>query len=120
MFLMATRRHLRRYWFPDVVSLQLKTFLCRGRTPFHHANFLQMDEYNRGMDPEVKRYFQKIINSFSFGIMWLMTVAIAGLFFHLGLVQNGVRWYNVVFYAFALVSFLALMYYFYKTWSKKG
>ena len=79
-----------------------------------------MDEYNRGMDPEVKRYFRKIMNSFSVGIMWLLSMATAGLFFDLGIARNGIKWYNIVFYGIVLVSFMGLIYYYYKTWSKKN
>lgn len=79
-----------------------------------------MDEYNRGMDPEVRRYFRKIMNSFSVGIMWLLSMATAGLFFDLAIVRNGVRWYNIAFYGLVLVSFMGLVYYYYKTWSKKN
>jgi hypothetical protein len=83
------------------------------------ANFEPMDEYNRGMDPEIKRYFKKIINSFSFGALWLLVIATAGLFFRLGIAPNGMKWYNIVFYMIAGVSFIGLMYYYYKLWSKR-
>lgn len=75
-----------------------------------------MDEYDRGMDPEVKRYFVKIVNSFSAGLVWLLTVVTAGLFFHLGLVENGWHWQNVVFYALSVFSFVLLLRYFYRLW----
>ena len=78
-----------------------------------------MDEYNTGMDPEVKRYFRKIINSFSVGLMWLLSVATAGLFFSLGIAREGIRWYNIVFYLVAGISFAGLIYYYYKVWSGK-
>ena len=78
-----------------------------------------MDEYNTGMDPEVKKYFRKIMNSFSVGLIWMMTIATAGLFFRLGEIRNGIKWYNIFFYALFLLSFLALIFYFYKVWNKK-
>ena len=78
-----------------------------------------MDEYNRGMDKEVRRYFKKIINSFSIGLMWMLSAATAGLFFGLAIVEKGWRWYNVVYYLLAFVTFLALIYYFYIVWRKK-
>ena len=56
-----------------------------------------MDEYNSGMDPEVKRYFRKIINSFSAGLLWLVVIATAGIFFRLGEMGHGIHWYNIVF-----------------------
>ena len=78
-----------------------------------------MDEYNHGMDPEVKRYFKRIINSFSFASIWLLAVSTAGLFFRLAILQNGIRWYNILFYILAAVSLVMLLIYLYKTWSKK-
>ena len=78
-----------------------------------------MDEFNRGMEPEVKRYFKRIMNSFSIASFWLLAVSTAGLFFKLAIVSDGIQWYNFVFYLLALVSFIFLLRYLYKTWSKK-
>jgi ABC-type bacteriocin/lantibiotic exporter with double-glycine peptidase domain len=77
-----------------------------------------MDEYNQGMDPEIKRFFKKIINSFSIGLLWLLSMFTAGLFFDLGITHNGIKWYNIVFYIIALLSFIALLFYFYRIWKK--
>ncbi|MFL5738671.1 MAG: hypothetical protein ACJ75B_00530 [Flavisolibacter sp.] len=78
-----------------------------------------MDEYNTGMDPEIKKYFRKILNTFSVALFWMLTMATTGLFFELGITKNGWRWYNFVFYLLFLLSLLALIRYFYKTWNKK-
>lgn len=75
-----------------------------------------MDEYDRGMDPEVKRYFKKIMNSFSFGLLWMISVATAGLYFDLGFARDGIKWYNIVFYAIAVTSFIGLIYYYHRLW----
>lgn len=75
-----------------------------------------MDEYNSGMEPEVKKYFRKIMNSFFMGLLWLLTVVTAGLYFRLGLPEEGLHWYNILFYAAFLASFFLLLRYFYKTW----
>jgi len=77
-----------------------------------------MDEYNSGMDREVRRYFKKIIASFSWGLMWMLSVSTAGLFFGLALRNGGWRWYNYLFYASAFASLLVLLYYFYRVWRK--
>lgn len=79
-----------------------------------------MDEYNSGMDPEVKKYFRKIINSFSVGLLWMLTAATAGLYFKLGPLHDGVRWYNVLFYVLLAASFGGLLFYLYRVWSKKN
>jgi|GEM_PF-191439 len=79
---------------------------------------IQMDEYNSGMDKEVKRYFRKIINSFSVGLMWMLSTATTGLFFGLAVIEKGWRWYNVVYYVLAVITFFLLLYYFFKVWRK--
>ena len=78
-----------------------------------------MDEYNRGMNPEVKRYFKRIINSFSLASMWLLSVSTAGLFFQLAIIKKGIQWYNILFYFLAITSLVILLLYLYKLWSKK-
>jgi hypothetical protein len=78
-----------------------------------------MDEYESGgMDPEVKRYFKKIMNSFSVGLSWMLSIATTGLFFGLGIINDAWKWYNIIFYFIALISLLALLYYLYKVWKK--
>lgn len=75
-----------------------------------------MDEYNSGMDPEVKKYFRKILNSFSVGALWLISIATLGIFFQLAIVKETVRWYNVLFYLVSAASLIMLLRYYYKAW----
>ncbi|WP_132051318.1 hypothetical protein [Pseudocnuella soli] len=70
------------------------------------------------MDPEVKRYFLKILSTFSMGLLWMFCVATAGFYFKLALVANGWLWYHFVFYAIAFISFLLLLRYFFRLWSE--
>lgn len=77
-----------------------------------------MDEYDRGMDPEVKRYFKQIVNSFSVGAMWMILVVMLGLFLGLGVVRRELRWYNIAFYIFFIITFAAFIYFLYKVWRK--
>ena len=78
-----------------------------------------MDEYNSGMDPEVKQYFRKIINSLFLGIMWLIFVLGMGLFFDLGSIGNRLDIFNIVYYSLALISFIFLIRFYVRTWRKK-
>jgi len=75
-----------------------------------------MDEYNTGMDPEIKKYFRKILNSFSWGAIWLISIVTIGIFFQLGLITNGIRWYNILFYLILILSLLLLIRYYYRVW----
>lgn len=77
-----------------------------------------MDEYERGMDPEVKKYFRKIVNSFAAGLLWLMTVATAGIFFRLGMTYDGIAWYTILFYILSLITLLFLLRHLYRIWSR--
>jgi hypothetical protein len=75
-----------------------------------------MDEYSRGVDPEIKKYFRKIINSFSVGALWLVCIATLGIFFQLGFIANGIKWYNILFYFVFIISMLMLIRYYYRVW----
>jgi hypothetical protein len=78
-----------------------------------------MDEYNTGMDQEVKVYFRKIMKSFAAGLLWLLVMVTAGMFFRLGHVNKGWHWYNVLFYGLLVLSLGLLLRYFYKVWKKR-
>ena len=77
-----------------------------------------MDEYNSGMDQEVKVYFQKIMKSFGIGVFWLMVSMVAGLFFKLGYWQHGWRWQNTVFYAVLILTLILVVRYLLRIWRK--
>lgn len=73
----------------------------------------------RDWEPRVKRYFQKIIGTVSWGLMWLMACATAGIYFQLGYIQGKIEIRNIIFYAAMLVSGLVLARYLYLTWKKE-
>jgi hypothetical protein len=75
-----------------------------------------MDEYNSGMDPEMKAYFRKIMSSFSWGALWLITTASLGIFLQLGFIVDGIRWYNIAFYLLFAASLYFLVRYYYRMW----
>lgn len=68
------------------------------------------------MDPEMAKYFKKILNSFSMGLLWMMAASTAGFYFGLALFNDQMQWYNFVFYTLLLASFGALLWYYYKVW----
>ena len=72
----------------------------------------------QGWDPEVKKYFQKIISSFSFGLMWLMSCVTAGLYFGLAYRKDVPLLYNILFYAGLLLTLFLLLRYYYRLWKK--
>ena len=74
------------------------------------------DDENMGIDPEVKRYFRKIVMSFSYGLLWMLVMSTAGFYFGLAIVDHEVHWYNLLFYSLFLLSLLGYLWYLYKTW----
>ena len=78
-----------------------------------------MDEYNTGMDPEVRRYFQRIMKSFGVVSLWLMVMAVAGLYLRLGYFINGLDWYNGIFYFIFFVTLFLMLRFLYNVWRKK-
>jgi len=75
-----------------------------------------MDEFNSGMDPEMKTLFKKVMSSLSWGALWMLTAATSGIFFQLGFVADGIRWFNVLFYVSLLASIFLLVRYYYRVW----
>jgi hypothetical protein len=69
-----------------------------------------------GWDPEVKKYFRKIINSIFLGMMWLMSGVTAGLYFGLAYRSDVSLIYNILYYVFLASSLALLLRYLYRTW----
>lgn len=72
----------------------------------------------QGMDPDIKKYFQKIINSFSLGFLWLFGSITAGIFFRLGYRTERPVIYTITFYVICIAGLAALLRYYYRTWRK--
>ncbi len=68
------------------------------------------------MDPVVKKYFIKILYSFLFGLLWLFCNSTGGLYYKLGIMYQGPRWYNIAFYFFMAGSLFLLLWYYYRSW----
>jgi len=69
----------------------------------------------QGWDPEVKRFFLRIINTVSWGLLWLMACATAGLYFQLGYGKGLV---TVIFYVIMVITLFILLRYFYRIWKE--
>lgn len=75
-------------------------------------------EHEQGMDPEIKQFFRRIINTLSFGMLWLMAVATAGIYFKLAWQEGRPVVYTVLFYIVAAASLFFLLRYYYQIWRK--
>jgi len=72
-----------------------------------------------GWDPEIRKYFLKILNSISMGLLWLMAMVTAGLYFELAYAGGKPIIYTVLFYVFLAGTLILLIRYYYRVWKSK-
>ena len=70
----------------------------------------------QGWEPQLKKFFLKIIRSVSLGLMWMMACATAGIYFKLGYTNGRPVIYTILFYAGMLITLFLLIRYLYNTW----
>ncbi|MBS1575413.1 MAG: hypothetical protein JST09_08940 [Bacteroidetes bacterium] len=73
----------------------------------------------QGFDPEVKKYFRKIIVSFSWGFLWLFINVIAGIYFRLGSISEAPVFVSIIFYSLSFTALVLLIRYYYRIWGKR-
>ncbi len=79
-----------------------------------------MDEQeNPGWDPRVSGLFKKILNSVFLGLIWMMAVATAGLYFKLGYFNNGPAWQPILFYTIVAITMALIGRYLYRIWKNE-
>jgi hypothetical protein len=72
----------------------------------------------QGMDPDVKKYLLKILNSLVYGLLWLALNVLGGLYWEYGIINGRLSLYNILFFAWFLFSLAVLLYYYYRVWRK--
>jgi hypothetical protein len=68
------------------------------------------------MDPEVTKYFRKILRSLFAFLMWLLINVTAGIYFELAYSNNYSSFVHVLFFVWLTLSLVLLLWYLYKTW----
>ena len=69
------------------------------------------------MEPEVKKFFSKIVNSLSVGLLWMLVNSTLGIAFNLAFFEGRPTLGNYLFYAWFLVSLVALLLFYKKIWN---
>jgi hypothetical protein len=70
----------------------------------------------QGWDPDVKKFFIRVLNSISMGLLWMMAMVTAGLYFGLAYPDGKPIIYTILFYVVMVVSLFLLIRYYYKKW----
>lgn len=69
----------------------------------------------QGWDPEVKRFFRKVMSTLFYGLFWMMGISL-GLYFGLGGGQGKPLYAVIIFYAFGIITLFLLLRYYYRIW----
>ena len=69
-----------------------------------------------GMEPDIKKYLAKILNSMSVVLLWLLINALLGIYLEWAFFDDGIGLVNIIFYIWFLASFVFIVYYLYKKW----
>lgn len=70
------------------------------------------------VEPEVRDFLQRIMWSIFAGLVWLFTNMTAGIFSGWLFFRQSPTIGNIIFYIWLLLSLLALLWFYYRTWKK--
>ena len=73
----------------------------------------------KNWDPGVKKFFVKILNSISLGLLWMLACAAAGIYYELGYTHGKPDIYTILFYVGMAGSLFLLVRYLMKIWRDK-
>jgi hypothetical protein len=68
------------------------------------------------MEPEVRAFFVRILSSLTMGLIWMIVNMWAGIYLGWMFFEGSMKTGNIVFYAFMVISFAALIWYYVRTW----
>lgn len=70
------------------------------------------------MEPEVRAYLIRIVNTISMALLWMIINTTAGIKFGYGYWDKHFTIGNTIFYSWLIISFAALIWYMIRMWSK--
>ena len=73
----------------------------------------------QGWDPDVRKYFRKILNSISWTLIWMISSLIAGVYYQLAFFDGDHTIATVVFYVLMIITLFLLVRYLIGLWRKE-
>ena len=73
----------------------------------------------QGMEPEVRKYLFKVLNSLCYGLLWMALNVLGGLYWGYAIINGKLSIGNVLFFAWFVLSLLVLLYLYYRIWSTR-
>jgi hypothetical protein len=68
------------------------------------------------MEPEIREFFKRISISIGLLIFWMAINLVVGIKFGYAFFEGSIHWSNIVFYVWAVASFIGLMYLCFRIW----
>lgn len=69
-----------------------------------------------GMEPDVRAFLIRIVNSLAMALLWMLVNMIIGIKYELAFFDVAPTWKNYVYYAFALGTLVLLIWYLRRKW----
>ncbi len=70
------------------------------------------------MEPGVKKYLLRIVNTLSLGLLWMVLNSAFGIKYDYAFIHDRVSMGNILFYAFFVISLAAFLWWVIRVWSK--
>lgn len=71
------------------------------------------------MEPEVRRFLQKVVWTLSGALLWLTINMFIGIYKELAFPVGKPTLWNILFYVFALVTLVLLILYYFRLWKNE-
>jgi NADH:ubiquinone oxidoreductase subunit 3 (subunit A) len=74
---------------------------------------------SNGIEPEVKDFLKRVLQTVSTGMLFLLTNMTFGLYFNWAFYSQEITAGNIIYYCFFISSFIGLLYYYYRLWKQR-
>lgn len=68
------------------------------------------------MEPDIKEFLVRILNTISMALIWLLVNMCLGIYFDFGFFDNSPKWFNYIYYIWFIASLTWLIFYFKRKW----
>jgi hypothetical protein len=75
--------------------------------------------HNMGMEPEIREFLIRIMQTVSMGLVWLLVNMSIGIYFGFGFFEDSPSLWNYIFYVWFIISLILLIRYFRHKWKGK-
>jgi NADH:ubiquinone oxidoreductase subunit 3 (subunit A) len=71
------------------------------------------------MEPEVRAFLKRILQTISMGMLFLLLHMTFGIYFNWAFFEGSIRLINIIYYIVLLASLAGLIYYYYRLWNEE-